>query len=135
MSEETVVAIAQSSDLVQARSQGREIARQAGLGLADQTRLATAISEITRNVLKYAQTGTCTVSDASDLSQVKVAVVVEDEGPGIDDIELALSDGYSTGKSMGVGLPGTRRITTELEVESRPGYTRVRFFIARPRSH
>lgn len=128
------IAINDSRDIVTARSLGRQVAQRAGLGLADQTRLATAISEVVRNVLTYAGKGHCIITDESDANVLKVGVMVEDQGPGIPDIELALGDGYSTGKSLGAGLPGAKRITTEFQIESRPGCTRVRFAIQRGRT-
>jgi len=127
------IPIRRGEDLVVARSWGREMARNAGLGLADQTRLATAISEVTRNALQHAGGGRCRVDDVSDDERVEIVVVVEDEGPGIPDIARAMTPGFSTANSLGAGLPGTQRITTEFEIESRPGFTRVRFAISRPR--
>jgi serine/threonine-protein kinase RsbT len=130
---EYTITIGTSHDIVLARSKGRTLAHRAGFGLADQTRLATAISEVARNVLKYAGCGRCTLTDESNEHERKIAVLVEDEGPGIPDIDLAMSDGYSTGNSLGAGLPGAKRITTQFVIESRPGYTRVYFEISRAR--
>ena len=102
---EVTVPVVESSDLLQARSKGREMARQAGLGLADQTRLATAISEVTRNVIKYAGSGTCTLRDESNAEYVRVSVVVEDDGPGIpSEMQPRLFQPFQSTKAGGTGL-------------------------------
>jgi len=128
------VQIRVESDIVAARLAGRDLARQLGFGLADQTRLATAISELTRNVIQYAGTGTCTITDVSDDTVVKVRVVVEDNGPGIPDISKAMEQGFSTSRGLGAGLPGTKRLVHEFDIQSRPGHTRVTIAMARPRA-
>ena len=102
------------------------LARDMGFGRADQTRLATAISELTRNVLRYAGTGTCSFRQRDvDETDKRLEVTVEDNGPGIADLEAAMRDGYSTGAGLGAGLPGARRLVHEFDIETRPGYTRV----------
>jgi serine/threonine-protein kinase RsbT len=127
------VAIADASDIVTARRVARELCEALGLGKADQTRLATAVSELTRNVIQYAGTGTCMIEDASDAAQRRVRVLVEDQGPGIPDLQLALSDGYSTSGGLGAGLPGTRRLVDDFHIESQPGRTRVTIALAKSR--
>lgn len=117
--------IREQSDILAARQTGRQLAQKLGFGLADQTRLATAISELTRNVIQYAGEGTCLINDESDRDTCKIRVVVEDSGPGIPDIEQALRDGFTTGSGLGVGLPGARRLVHNFDLESRPGHTRV----------
>ncbi|OPX22861.1 MAG: anti-sigma regulatory factor [Planctomycetales bacterium 4484_123] len=119
------VQIRQQADVVAARQAGREAAKELGFGLADQTRLATAISELARNVVQYAGAGQCTISDESDDQFIRIRVVVEDHGPGIPDVERALRDGFSTGNGLGAGLPGTKRLVHEFDIESKPGHTRV----------
>ena len=120
------VQIRVESDIVAARVAGRDLARQLGFGLADQTRLATAISELTRNVIQYAGKGTCTITDVSDDTVVKIRVVVEDNGPGIPDIALAMKDGYTTGDGLGMGLGGAKRLMDEFDIQSHAGLgTRV----------
>lgn len=120
------VAINSSHDVIRARKLGRECARGLGLGLAAQTRLATAISELARNVLYYAGSGTCTFVEGDPTSaRQRLQVIVEDRGPGIPDIEQAMSSGFSTGSSLGVGLPAARRLVHDFTLESRPGLTRV----------
>ena len=127
------VAINTESDVLVARQAGRDMAKNLGFGSADQTRLATAISELGRNIIKYAEKGSITVADESDSMNIRVKVVVEDNGPGIPDIQKALTDGYTTGRSLGVGLPGTKRLVHEFDIVSRPGYTRVTVGVVRPR--
>jgi len=127
------VEITVESDIVAARQAGREMARALGFGSADQTRLATAISELARNVIRYAGEGFCLISDESDDRERKVRVVVEDHGPGIPDIDAAITDGFSTGGGLGAGLPGARRLVHEFHIESRPSLTRVSMVMRRRR--
>jgi serine/threonine-protein kinase RsbT len=122
---EARVEIRGEPDIVASRQAGREIARRLGLGTADQTRLATAISELTRNVVHYAKTGWCHIEGAATGDGVRIRVVVEDHGPGIPDIAAAMCDGFSTGGGLGAGLPGTRRLMDEMDVRSQPGHTVV----------
>ena len=120
-------------DIVIARQAGREMARELGFGSADQTRLATAISELARNALRYASEGTCVVTDESDPNMLRIGVKVEDHGPGILDIDRAMEDGYSTGGGLGAGLPGARRLVQEFDIESAPGHTVVSIAMVRRR--
>ena len=122
---EVMVALKEEFDIVTARGAGREMARQLGFGSADQTRLATAISELARNALQYAREGMCLISDESDARRSRIEVVVEDHGPGIPDLEKAMEYGFSTGGGLGAGLPGAKRLVHEFELESEPGRTRV----------
>lgn len=121
------------SGVVAARQAGREMAREIGLGSADQTRLATAISELARNALQYAGAGICTLTDGSDQNVISIRAVIEDHGPGIPDIQKAMEDGFSTSRGLGAGLPGARRLVQDFDVESKPGHTRVIIAIVRPR--
>lgn len=121
----TQVKIVNEPDIVTARAAARELAKALGFSTADQTRLATAISELTRNVLRYAGEGECEISDATERGASKVRVVVEDNGPGIPDIDSAMEDGFSTGEGLGAGLPGTKRLVHEFDIVSKPGLTRV----------
>jgi len=120
-------------DIIAARSTGRDMARDLGFGSADQTRLATAISELTRNIIRYVGKGTCTISDMSNERDLIIHVVVEDSGPGIDDIEQAMEFGFSTSKGLGAGLPGTKRLVSSFEIESVPGHTVVTIELAKRR--
>jgi len=114
------VEINREEDVVAARQVGRDTARPLGLGSADQTRLATAISELTRNVVQYAGAGACTISGESDDETTTIRVVVEDRGPGIPDPEQAMGQGFSTGGGLGAGLPGTKRLVQEFDIQSQP---------------
>ena len=122
---DTTVKIKDEMDIVAARQAGREMAQQCGFGSADQTRLATAISELTRNVVQYAGTGACVITDESNQNVLRIRIVVEDHGPGIPDIEEATTYGFSTGVGLGAGLPGTERLVDEFAIESEPGHTKV----------
>ena len=121
-----------TSDIVIARRGARELCERLGFGKADQTRLATAVSELTRNVIQYAGEGICIIEDRSDGTHRRVWVLVEDRGPGIPDLERAMMDGYSTSGGLGAGLPGTRRLVDEFQIESAPGLTRVTIALAKP---
>ena len=120
-------------DIVTARHAARALCERLGFGRADQTRLATAVSELARNVIQYAGTGSCLIEDGSDSQHRCIRVCVTDQGPGIADLELALSDGYSTSGGLGAGLPGTRRLVDEFRIESAPGSTRVTIALVKRR--
>jgi len=128
-----VVPIEDSTDVLKARQNARELAARLKLGSADQTRLATAVSELTRNVLQYAGQGHCKIFDTSTDTHTRITVVVEALGPGIPDIDLAMRDGYSTGGGLGAGLPGVQRLMDEFHLTSRPGHTCLIITIHRPR--
>jgi serine/threonine-protein kinase RsbT len=111
-------------DIVVARSSARELVRNLGFGMLDQSRIATAVSELTRNVIRYATDGRGDVvmrAAASDNGRAGVEIVVSDEGPGIANLDLAMRDGYTSGPGMGMGLPGTRRLVDEMEIDTGPG--------------
>lgn len=119
-------------DIVTARRAARELCERLGFGKADQTRLATAVSELTRNVIQYADHGVCIIEDRSTGSQRCIWVRVEDQGPGIPNLERALTDGYSTSGGLGAGLPGTRRLVDQFQIESAAGGTCVTIALAKP---
>jgi serine/threonine-protein kinase RsbT len=116
-----VVDVNNSDDIVAARQAGHELARQLGFSLTDVTMIATAISEIARNITSYAGRGEVRVGLQYRDGRQALVVRAEDDGPGIADIERALEDGYSTGRGLGLGLPGARRLMDRLIVESAPG--------------
>jgi serine/threonine-protein kinase RsbT len=116
-----VVDVNNSDDIVTARQAGHELARQLGFSLTDVTMIATAISEIARNITSYAGRGEVRVGVQYRDGRQALVVRAEDDGPGIADIERALEDGYSTGRGLGLGLPGARRLMDRLLVESAPG--------------
>jgi serine/threonine-protein kinase RsbT len=122
-----------NDDVIRARLAARDMVRAAGLGVMDQTRLATAVSELGRNAVRYAVGGCCELSDLSDARQIRLQVQVRDSGPGIADIGLAMQDGYSTGGSLGAGLPGTRRLVDQFDIRSTPTGTCVAVQIVRLR--
>jgi len=117
---ETRVAISQSGDVVTARQQGRALAARLGFSSTDQTLIATAISEMARNILLYAKTGEIVLRPEQN-GKRGITVIAHDAGPGIPDMARALQNGYSTSGSLGVGLPGTKRIMDEFELVSEVG--------------
>jgi serine/threonine-protein kinase RsbT len=117
----THVLIAHDGDIVEARRKGRELAQTIGFAGSDLTIIATAISEIARNIVVYADRGEISLSVADNGGRRGIVVVARDEGPGISDIERAMRDGYSTGKSLGLGLPGARRLMDDFEIVSAVG--------------
>jgi serine/threonine-protein kinase RsbT len=121
VSAEVCVSIERDTDIITARQRGREIAAAAGFSSTDQTITALAISEIARNIVTYAQRGKVTLSRLDEGGRSGILIVAQDDGPGISDTELALRDGYSTGRSLGVGLPGAKRVMDEFELVSAPG--------------
>lgn len=118
MSTEVRVPIVREADIVVARQKGRELAASTGFSNTDQTIIALAISEMARNIISYAGTGEIALTPLDDGARRGILIVARDEGPGIADIDLAMRDGYSTGKSLGVGLPGTKRIMDEFHLSS-----------------
>ncbi|MGA9675503.1 MAG: ATP-binding protein [Mycobacterium sp.] len=121
MAGEVVVAINNPDDIVDARKAGHQLALDLGFTLTDVTMIATAISEVARNITSYAGHGAVRVSVADREGRQALVIRAEDEGPGIADIERAMEDGYSTGRGLGLGLPGARRLMDQLIVESELG--------------
>lgn len=119
------IVIRNTDDIVRARGVARQTAARIGFSLADQTRVATGVSELARNVVQYADEGFCDVADVSNKDEMRLRILVEDHGPGMHDIDMAMRDGYSTGGGLGAGLPGTRRLMNEFAIESQPGLTRI----------
>src|ERR1700758_877884 len=118
---EEVKKVKNSDDIVAARQAGHQLARDLGFSLTDVTMIATAISEIARNITSYAGHGAVRVTVAEREGRKALVVRAEDEGPGIADVERAMEDGYSTGRGLGMGLPGARRLMDRLIVESARG--------------
>jgi serine/threonine-protein kinase RsbT len=115
------VAVSRDADIVTARQLGRDLATKAGFSGSDLTLIATAISEVARNIISYADNGEILLGLAAKDGRQGVFVVAQDDGPGIPDIDQAMLDGFSTGKSLGLGLPGARRLMDEFEIESEVG--------------
>lgn len=110
-----------SDDIVRVRQEVRRLAVEAGLGLVDQTKIVTAASELARNLLDHAGSGVVQVAPISEIGKRGVRLVFEDKGPGIPDIEKALTDGYTTGKGLGLGLGGARRLSNEFRIDTKVG--------------
>ena len=116
--EKGTVTIAAEDDIVTARTTIRPVVTDLGFGVTDVTRIVTAVSELARNVYLYADSGTMTWQTRSDGGRRVFEIVFDDDGPGIDDVEQALDQGYSTSEGMGLGLSGTEKLMDEFEIES-----------------
>lgn len=99
----------------------REQSMTMGFSLVDQTKLVTAASELGRNTIIYGGGGEVTLEGLADAARRGLRLTFSDEGPGIDDIELALKDGFTTGSGLGLGLGGAKRLSNEFSIDSRPG--------------
>jgi serine/threonine-protein kinase RsbT len=115
------VAINSDQDIVSARQKGRAMAAELGFSSGEATLIATAISELARNIVSYARKGQITLQGVQNSSRIGILVVASDQGPGIPDIRQALRDGFSTSGSLGLGLPGVRRLMDDFEITSQPG--------------
>lgn len=113
--------IQREADIVLARQAGRQLAAQLGFSSTDQTLIATAISEVARNIVVYAQHGEIVLMRTDEDGRVGIAVIAIDTGPGIDNKDLAMRDGYSTKNSLGLGLPGARRLMDDFSLDSEVG--------------
>jgi serine/threonine-protein kinase RsbT len=116
-----VVPVETSNDVVVVRQMVRQWAIEQGLGLVDQTKIVTAASELARNTVSYGKGGTVRLQAVQDGGRKGVRLTFEDQGPGIANLELALTDGYTTGNGMGLGLSGSRRLVNEFDISSRLG--------------
>jgi serine/threonine-protein kinase RsbT len=108
-------------DIVLARQKGRALAMELGFTSGDATLIATAISELARNIVSYARKGEIVLRMINNVDRRGLSITASDEGPGIPDIRQALRDGFSTSGSLGMGLPGVRRLMDEFEINSQPG--------------
>lgn len=118
MGNEVCVRIRSSLDIVAARQQGRELASVVGFSNSNLTLIATAISEVARNIVEYAEEGEVIITVINDGSRAGIKIVARDQGPGIADLAVVMRDGYSTGQGLGIGLPGARRLMDEFEIAS-----------------
>jgi len=116
-----LVPIAVDDDIVRVRQRVRDAAVALGFSLVDQTKLVTAASELARNTLVYGLGGVLRLDIVQDERRNGVRLTFEDQGPGIADTSLALTDGYTTGGGLGLGLSGARRLSQDFELTSRPG--------------
>lgn len=121
MRSETRVPIQTDADILTARQLGRTMAARMGFSSVDQTVIATAVSEIARNIVEHAREGEVILSAIHIGSRRGIQVVARDEGPGIPDIGRAMQDRFSTGPGLGLGLPGTRRLMDDFDVQSQRG--------------
>lgn len=118
MASEAVIPITTDIDVVAARQKGRELATVLGFVSTDSTLLATAISELARNIIRYARYGEILISSVQSGERVGITVVARDKGPGIANISLAMQDGFSTSGGLGLGLPGVKRMMDEFHLVS-----------------
>jgi serine/threonine-protein kinase RsbT len=127
VADEVRVAIRTDADVVTARQEARAMGARLGFASTDLTLLATAISEVARNITTYAGEGEVLLRVLDERGRQGIEVLATDEGPGIDDVELAMQDGFTTGNGLGLGLPGTRRLVDDFDLETAPGAgTKVR---------
>jgi serine/threonine-protein kinase RsbT len=115
------IQILKEQDVILFRNRVKEFATKIGMSLLNQTKLITAASELVRNMLKYANGGVVILEIISRDRVTGVRLTFTDKGPGIADIRLAMKDGYSTGKSLGLGLPGAKRLVNEFDIKSEVG--------------
>ena len=115
------VPIHADTDIIAVRQEARQLAEQLGFSPSERTLLATAVSELARNIVQYAHSGVVVLKPFHNTTSVGVSILAEDQGPGIADLALALRDGYSTSGSLGLGLPGVKRLMNEFEISSRLG--------------
>jgi serine/threonine-protein kinase RsbT len=116
-----MITIRSDLDIVSARTGAREIARQVGFGPIDQARIATAVSELARNIVQYAGMGHVSTAIVEHNGHKGIECQFEDHGPGIEHVDLAMQDGYTTSGGMGMGLSGASRLMDEFQVNSQKG--------------
>lgn len=115
------MAINSDQDIVTARQRGRTLAVELGFSTGDATLIATSISELARNIVSYARRGEITLKTIHASSRAGISITASDNGPGIPDVRQAMRDGFSTSGSLGLGLPGVRRLMDEFEIASQAG--------------
>jgi serine/threonine-protein kinase RsbT len=121
MTQPKAAVIRSDLDIVIARTLARDTAKALGFGAIDQARIATAVSELARNIFLYAGTGSVTVREVAKSGRKGIEIVCEDQGPGISDMDMAMQDGYTSSRGMGMGLPGAKRLMDEFDVHSQQG--------------
>jgi serine/threonine-protein kinase RsbT len=121
MENETSVAISSAADIVVARQKGRQLAMEVGFGGSELTLIATAISEIARNIVDHAEKGQVILSPTNHGNRRGIQVIAKDKGPGIPDVERAMQYGFTTNRGLGVGLPGAKSLMDEFKVETKVG--------------
>ncbi|ASF37972.1 MULTISPECIES: anti-sigma regulatory factor [Halobacillus] len=118
---QSCVNIKKEWDIVGARQLGRDIARKIGFGTVDQARIATAISELARNIYLYAGTGKVCFETLEDMNQKGIRILAIDSGPGIKELSQVMEDGFSTSGGLGAGLPGVKRLMDDFDITSEEG--------------
>ena len=117
LNKETMVVV-KETDVVLFRNRVKEYAVKIGMGLVNQTKLITAASELVRNMLKYAGGGSILIEVVTKGRENGIRLTFKDQGPGIPNVLQAMKDGFSTGKSLGLGLPGAKRLVSEFDIKS-----------------
>lgn len=115
------VPLRSDEDVVHLRKAVRELSIEVGLGLVDQTKMITAASELARNTLKYGNGGEAQITLQQNGIQRGISIQFRDQGPGIENVQLAMTDGYTTGGGLGLGLGGTKRLVDDFQIDSSPG--------------
>lgn len=115
------IKITSSKDIVKARTEGKKYAKELGFGMVDQTKIATAISELARNAVNYADGGTVTIKVVDKNAKKGLKIICEDEGPGIPNLEAILKEDVPSSDRLGKGLSGTKRLMDEFTIESEVG--------------
>lgn len=115
------IAIEREPDVILFRNRSKEMAVKIGMSMVGQTKLLTAASELLRNMLRYGGGGVALIEVVTRNNIKGVRLTFADKGPGIPDIKMAMQDGYSTGRSLGMGLPGAKRLSNEFDLKSEPG--------------
>jgi len=118
MDDERVLKVERDVDVIYIREVGREMAAEAGFGVLDQTRITTAIAELARNIIVHANCGLVVIRKVQRGDKIGIEIVCKDEGPGIEDIDKALKEGYTTSGGLGIGMAGAKRLMDEFHVES-----------------
>ena len=121
MGSEARIAISASGDIIIARQRGRALAAQLGFSGSEATLIAAAISEVARNIVEFAQRGELVFDGLDNGKRRGIQIIARDNGPGIPDLQQAMQYGYSTGKGLGVGLPGAKWLMDEFDIVSKPG--------------
>jgi serine/threonine-protein kinase RsbT len=115
------IGILEESDIVIARQRAGQLAKKIGMGVVDQTKIATATSELARNIVRYAKTGEVIIEEIDNGITTGLQLTFKDRGPGIADLAMAMRDGFSSGGGMGLGLSGAKRLVNEFEIQSEAG--------------
>ncbi|GAE93561.1 anti-sigma B factor RsbT [Gracilibacillus boraciitolerans JCM 21714] len=121
MQTKSCVKIKKEWDIVGARQMGRELAKELGFGTVDQARIATAISELARNIYLYAEKGEVSFEIEENMNRKGLKIIASDQGPGITDVSKVMEDGYSTSGGLGAGLPGVKRLMDYFDLITEPG--------------